>query len=447
MFKENPYTLLWTDLCIYFMSALVLAYAIKIILSDSTRQKAYVFLSKPTNMLSLGVLFVFLGTSLLDSIHFKDQANAGTIRSVLDLILSGFILPDEQSYSAPLSIFALSQSVVEQNGEFHQIYPRLIYGGAHLSAAEEHVSDLLAIVTAGLLKGAVIASALSIFLWQLLGQKKQLIAAKSLLFLVFIMALGGTVALAVSSKYHLLGTNKVGVDVFYESIKGIRTSLIFGTLTCVAILPFAVTLGISAGYFKGKIDDVIQYIYTTLSAIPSVLLIAAMVLILDIALTQNSTWFESNTARADARLLLLCLILGATSWTGLCRLLRGEVLKLSTLEYIQAAKCLGASHFRIIFTHLFLNVRHIILISLALDFSGFVLAEAVLSYVGVGVDPSTYSWGSMINGARVELSRSPVVWWSLAGSFIFMFLLVVSANMLADGLRDYLDPRLSKGRK
>jgi peptide/nickel transport system permease protein len=133
-----------------------------------------------------------------------------------------------------------------------------------------------------------------------------------------------------------------------------------------------------------------------------------------------------------------------TSWTGLCRLLRGETLKLREVEYIQAAHALGSSHVSILSRHVIPNVMHLVLIAVVLDFSGLVLAEAVLSYVGVGVDPTTDSWGNMINGARLEMAREPMVWWSLAAAFVFMFTLVLAANLFSDAVRDAFDPRLRK---
>ncbi len=241
---------------------------------------------------------------------------------------------------------------------------------------------------------------------------------------------------------HLLGTDKVGQDVLYLSLKAIRTGLIVGTLTTLIMLPFAVLLGISAGYFKGWVDDLIQYLYTTLSSVPGVLLIAATVLILQVYMDTHADDFKSSVERADVRLFFLCLILGTTGWIGLCRLLRGETLKISTLEYVQAARALGVSHGKIIMRHILPNVMHIILISAVLDFSGLVLAEAVLSYVGIGVDPSMISWGNMINSARLEMAREPIVWWSLASAFVMMFGLVLSANIFSDAVRDALDPRL-----
>ena len=158
--------------------------------------------------------------------------------------------------------------------------------------------------------------------------------------------------------------------------------------------------------------------------------------------------FPTSAQRADLRLLLLCIILGITSWTGLCRLLRGEALKLRELDYVQAAHAFGVSQWRIMLRHILPNVMHIVLISVVMDFSGLVLAEAVLSYVGVGVDPSMISFGTMINarapgdGARtdgvvVACQRRSASCWPL----------VLSANLFADAVRDAFDPRVRVGAR
>jgi len=248
-------------------------------------------------------------------------------------------------------------------------------------------------------------------------------------------------AVNLAGDYHVLGTDKVGQDVFYQTLKSIRTGLLIGTLTTLVMLPFAILMGIVAGYARGWIDDVVQYIYTTLNSIPHVLLIAAAILMLQVYMANHPELFETTVERADIRLLFLCIILGITSWTGLCRLLRGESLKLREAEYIQAAVSFGVSHARIITRHILPNVMHIVLITVVLDFSGLVLAEAVLSYVGVGVDPTMNSWGNMINSARLEMAREPVVWWSLLSAFLFMFTLVLAANLFSDAVRDAFDPR------
>ena len=258
-----------------------------------------------------------------------------------------------------------------------------------------------------------------------------------------VLALLAVPAIVLSSSYHVLGTDKVGNDVFYLTLKSIRTALVIGTLTTVALLPLAATLGILAGYLGGRTDDAIQYVYTTLNSIPGVLLIAAAALMMQVVIDGHPHWFATAAERADARLLALCLILGVTSWTGLCRLLRAETLKLRELEYVEAARAFGVSNARIMARHILPNLMHIVLIALVMDFSAFVLFEAVLSYVGIGVDPSTISFGTMINAARMELAREPIVWWSLSAAFVFMFVLVLTANIFSDAVRDAFDPRLA----
>jgi len=223
---------------------------------------------------------------------------------------------------------------------------------------------------------------------------------------------------------HWFGTDRVGTDVFYLALKGIRTGIIIGGLTTLLAVPFAIFFGVVAGYFGGWVDDVIQYVYTVLASIPSVLLVVAFMVIFGRGLPQ------------------LCIIMGITSWTALCRVLRGETLKLRELEYIQAAEAMGVACWRILLRHVVPNLFHIVLITAVLRFSGQVLAEAVLTYIGIGVGADTYSWGKMINDARFELARDPIIWWKLAAAFVFMMGLVLPANFFGDTVRDALDPRL-----
>jgi peptide/nickel transport system permease protein len=225
---------------------------------------------------------------------------------------------------------------------------------------------------------------------------------------------------------YLLGTDQVGRDVLWLSLKGVRTGLIIGLLTTMLALPFAIFFGLSAGYFRGWVDDVVQFVYTVLGSIPSLLLIIAFMVLYDRGLPQ------------------LVFIMGITGWVGLCRLLRGETLKLRELEYVQAARALGAGPFSIIRRHLLPNVMHLVVIQVVLGFSGLVLAESVLSYLGVGVGTDTGSWGNMINLARYELARDPLIWWPIASAFVMMLGLVLPANLFGDCLRDALDPRLRK---
>ncbi|MFQ5466334.1 MAG: ABC transporter permease [Thermodesulfobacteriota bacterium] len=245
---------------------------------------------------------------------------------------------------------------------------------------------------------------------------------------------------------HILGTDKVGGDVFLSALKGIRTGIVIGAGATLVTVPFAIFFGVIAGFFGGLVDDVVQYVYTTLASIPGVLLIVAFMLLFGSKGYQGGLVTENITRLrffvVNERLFWLCLILGITSWTDLCRLIRGETLKLRELEYVQAARAFGVARMKIVYRHIVPNVMHLVLITFVLQFSGLVLAEAVLSYIGIGVGPETGSWGNMINTARLELSREPIVWWNLLGAFVFMFGLVLPANIFGDAVRDVLDPRL-----
>jgi peptide/nickel transport system permease protein len=402
-------------------------------------------------MASVVVLGAYVALGLLDSLHLRpaleekageQKAYSSDVLSVLDLALAHLRGRSEKTYSAPLATRSYSKEQVElPDGRQMRDFPRLLFGGAHLKDEGEWAGDVARLTLAG-----VIAS---VFLWLAFGLVVKGLRKKypavpwgaATIALGLLLVLAGP-ATALSSVYHVLGTDKVGQDVFYLALKSVRTSLVIGTLTTLVLLPVGIALGIMAGYFKGWIDDVIQYLYTTLNSIPGVLLIAAAVLMMQVYIDLHPETFQTAVQRADLRLLFLCIILGLTSWTGLARLLRGEALKLSQLEYIQAAHAFGVRDTRILARHILPNVSHIVIIAMVMDFSGLVLAEAVLSYVGVGVDPSTNSFGTMINAARLEMAREPVVWWTLATAFTFMFTLVLAANLFADAVRDGFDPRV-----
>ena len=214
------------------------------------------------------------------------------------------------------------------------------------------------------------------------------VAWRPVIITMLVVCLLLVVTFGLASGYHVFGTDRTGNDVLWQALKSIRTAWVIGSLTTVAMLPPAIIFGLTAGYFKGWVDDVIQYIYTTLTAIPGVLLIAAAVLMMQVYIDTNPELFPTAAQRADLRLFLLCMILGLTGWAGLCRLLRAEALKLRELEYVQASRAFGISHLKIIARHLLPNVMHIVLITIVLEFSGLVLYEAVLSYLGIGVDPT-----------------------------------------------------------
>ena len=461
---------LWTDALIFALLAAVLALVWFIRRHEHLRAPWRKVAQRPMAMGAALVLGVFGVIGLLDSLHFRERlpdspADAPhysvEVLSVFDALVGDLRTRQEKTYSAPLAMQLYAKEFIERGGETVRDYPRLQFGGAHLRDAGEHLPDVAWRSVSGLLQGMVAGLLLFGLLagWQVRRTQTSLEAwlsawaggrldwpGRTVVLVVALMLMLGGVMAQLAAGYHVFGTDKVGQDVLYISLKSIRTGLVIGTLTTLVTLPLAIGLGIAAGYFRGWIDDLIQYVYTVLNSIPGVLLIAAAVLIVQIYIESNPELFDTAAARSDIRLLALCLIMGVTSWTGLARLLRGESLKLRTLDYVEAARAFGVSHARIIGRHIFPNVFHLVLIAIVLDFSGLVLAEAVLSYVGVGVDPSMHSWGNMINGARLELAREPVVWWQLGAAFTFMFTLVLAANLFADGVRDAFDPRLGDRR-
>jgi peptide/nickel transport system permease protein len=219
---------------------------------------------------------------------------------------------------------------------------------------------------------------------------------------------------------HLLGTDLLGRDVLLQTLKGVRVALLIGGVSSVLVIPIALLLGMSAGYFGRRVDDAVFFVIATLSSIPTLLLLIALVM----ALGRGT--------------LQVCLALGITSWVGFARIVRGETLKLRELDYVVAARALGAGHGHILRRHILPNVMHLVVITFVLLFSRLVLAEAVLSWLGIGI---AGSWGQMIDQARDELARDPIVWWNLSAASVALFGLILSVNLLGDALRDVLDPR------
>lgn len=441
---------LWTDKCLLVLLFLGFIIILASLRKQHIRLSYSVILHRPVAASAGIVLLLFLTIGVLDSIHFKSEQNgADSAESVLDKLLAPIGSIYEKTYSAPL---ALNMFVTETNlidGVARQVYPRLKY----VPNSIKNEADKDRVIKTVLGHAAIWAIGVTIGFWLIIVLLKKCFRSRSIFSLsrtgLSVLLTIGVLVFAVLASYwlsrifHLFGTGQIGQDIFYFSVKSIRTGLIIGLLTTLFMMPLALLLGIGAGYFGGVVDDVIQYIYTTLSSIPGVLLITASVLSLQTYIANHPEDFTTLAKSADARLLALCLILGVTSWTSLCRLLRAETLKLREVDYVMAARALGSSWFTIIRKHLLPNVMHIVIITLVLDFSFLVMAEALLSYVGVGVSPMTISWGNMINGARLELARDPVVWWPMFAAFFLMFLLVLAVNLFADAVRDAFDPHQS----
>ena len=224
---------------------------------------------------------------------------------------------------------------------------------------------------------------------------------------------------------HPLGADQLGKDVLKQTMKGCSTAILIGTITSFIYIPIGIVLGIVSGYYKKRVDDLIQYVYSTLASIPNILLLIALLLVLGKGVLQIS------------------FALGVTGWIGLCRLLRGETMRQSERVYCEASRALGQSDINIIFRHILPNVMHLVFINFVLGFSGIVLTESILSYLGVGMPIGTASWGVMIDSARMELSRDPMVWWNIGAATCALFFLVLSLNLLGDSLRRAFDPKAS----
>jgi peptide/nickel transport system permease protein len=458
---------LWTDLLIYLLLAVVTVSVLYIRRHPHLSAPWKSVIKRKRGVISIMILLCYVAVGLLDSVHFRlalddkpgseQQHYATEVMAVLDLAIMPLREQVEKTYSAPFATRAFSREMLPGTATtLNYDYPKLHFAGSHLASEQDKIPDILATIVSSSIKALTAWLLLSVLLISTLARRHQnpwfsqwakvlvgeaTYPVRTVLLMLAIISLAVFNIGALSLDYHVLGTDKVGQDVLYQSLKSIRTGLVIGTLTTLVMLPLAISMGIAAGYFRGWIDDVIQYVYTTLNSIPGVLLIAAAVLMLQVYMNNHPENFVTIAERADMRLLFLCIILGVTSWTGLCRILRGETLKLRESEYVLASRALGASSLSILHRHILPNLMHIVMISVVLDFSGLVLAEAVLSYVGVGVDPSMISWGNMINSARLEMARDPVVWWSLTAAFFFMFLLVLAANLFADVVRDAFDPR------
>jgi peptide/nickel transport system permease protein len=222
---------------------------------------------------------------------------------------------------------------------------------------------------------------------------------------------------------HLLGTDALGRDTLVQTLRATRSALWIGGLTSLIYIPLGVLLGILSAFYRGWVDDVVQYVYSTVAAVPEILMLVSILMVLGKGLGT------------------MAIALGITGWVGMARLIRGETLRQVERPYVAAARAMGQSDWKILMRHLLPNVMHLVLIKAVLGFSGLVLAEAVLSYLGVGAPVGTASWGAMIDASRSELSREPFVWWNISTAAGALFLLVLALNLFGDSLRRAFDPK------
>jgi len=232
------------------------------------------------------------------------------------------------------------------------------------------------------------------------------------------------------STTNMLGTDIFGLSVLRKTLYGTKISMTVALVAALISLAIGVPLGAMAGYFRGIVDEIIVWIYSTLSSIPGLLLVMAFAFVLK---------DKSLFGQPLRGITVVYLALGLTSWVGICRLIRGEVIKHKQHDYVAAARAYGCPRWRIILLHLIPNVSHLIIIDFSLRFVGFIHAEVILSFLGLGVKDEP-SWGVMIDDARLELSRD--VWWQMAAATAAIFVMSLALNIVSDALRDALDPKL-----
>lgn len=229
----------------------------------------------------------------------------------------------------------------------------------------------------------------------------------------------------------LLGTDWSGRSVLVKALLGAKVSMSVGFMANLIAVPLGMLLGAMAGYYGGRTDDVITWLFTTLSSIPGIILLIA----LKFAFKDVSLWGLDLEGLPG-----LYLALGLVSWIGTCRLVRAETLKIRELDYVLAARAIGTRDFTILLRHVLPNTMHLGIIAFSLGFVSAVKSEVILSYLGLGVKVGTPSWGTMINAARMDLFAGR--WWELTAAVGAMFFLVLALNIFGDRLRDVLDPRL-----
>lgn len=442
------WTFLISDLLFYILLSLVLFYFFLVCRHDHLKKIWIDIFSKPLAIISFTIVALYLIIALLDSLHFlvlkNDfgfKADPYTVHSVLDISLMPLPIVNEETYAAPLSTHLYQKEwLLSPMGKVQQVFIPLNYVPKFTGSRMADIGQRFGLgVVWGLLCTMVLWGIYAIIIGKLNPLTSR--ARKNFFIsLLIILTLGGGIW-ELAHAYHVMGTNKIGQDIFYIAIKSIRTGVLMGSLTTLLMLPLAIMAAIPAGYWGGWIDDTVQFIYITLSSIPAVLLIAASILAMQIYVSAHPDIFVTSTLRADVRLLTLCAILGLTSWTTLCRIIRAETLKLRESDFVLASQAMGKRSIGIMLHHILPNISHLILVTVVLDFSSLVMAEAVLTYIGVGVDPNMYSWGNMIAAARLELAREPVVWWPLISAFVLMFIFILAINLFADSVRKGFSPR------
>jgi peptide/nickel transport system permease protein len=233
---------------------------------------------------------------------------------------------------------------------------------------------------------------------------------------------------------HPMGTDSVGRDIMARTIYGGQISLAISLLSVTVTVSIGTLLGLLAGYYGGVVDNVITRVAEALFVIPTLFLL----LVLSKFIGGNMPDVNLLGRAISGSVFVIILVLGVTSWMGLTRIIRALVLSLKQQEFIVAARALGAGDSRIIFRHILPNVLAPVIVSATLGMAGAILIESYVSFLGLGVQPPTASWGNMIQRAAEKIDTAWWLWFFPGG---LILLTILSINFIGDGLRDALDPR------
>jgi peptide/nickel transport system permease protein len=253
---------------------------------------------------------------------------------------------------------------------------------------------------------------------------------------LFLAQADGTKKFSLAAAF---GLDIEGRSVLWEVAYGTRIALLIMVFTSVLSISIGVVLGLLAGYFGGWVDDLVTWLYSTVSSVPWLLLVIAMAYVLQNVQMQNPDSFLGWLGEKLGGLPTVVLSLGLTDWVGLCRLIRGEVIKVRDLDFVTAARAVGLKPKRILLRHVLPSTFHIVVITFSLGSVAYVQMETVLAFLGLGITNEP-SWGKMIDDSKLELLQGR--WWEFAAATIAILILSLALNAVGDALRDALDPKL-----